>query len=195
MFTTADLALIRNNLSLSTWLLLGAAIQSLIFAILPPRVAILPAICTLTLVLAKNLLITGGYLKNPYLAAVYKGKATDGDGRVAIFILGATSNHPLGILAPGFNDILSNLQSIWAEAETDTTKSGPPPPPPPPQSSTSPTGTPSPTYTPSRKTPRTALDGSGGVRKYPHLGIMHETYEAPKGRWENVYDGFGPVGM
>ncbi|KAL8878910.1 MAG: hypothetical protein Q9192_008346, partial [Flavoplaca navasiana] len=32
-------------------------------------------------------------------------------------------------------------------------------------------------------------------KRYPHLGIMHETYEAAKGRWENVYDGFGPVGM
>ncbi|CAL8579864.1 hypothetical protein XPA_005594 [Xanthoria parietina] len=39
MATTADLAIIRNNFSLSTWLLLGAFIQSLIFAILPPRVA------------------------------------------------------------------------------------------------------------------------------------------------------------
>ncbi|KAI4270777.1 MAG: hypothetical protein LQ337_006476, partial [Flavoplaca oasis] len=157
MPTSADLALIRNNLSLSTWLLLGAAIQSLIFAILPPRVAVLPAICMLALVLAKNLLITCGYLKNPYLAAVYKGKATaplregeDGDGKIAIFILGAASNQyvrtssylqendlgetsqstdhasdsPLGIHAPGFNDILSYLQSMWAEAETDTNKSG-----------------------------------------------------------------------
>lgn len=24
---------------------------------------------------------------------------------------------------------------------------------------------------------------------------MHETYEAPKGRWENVYEGFVPIGM
>ena len=99
MPTTAGLALIRNNLSLSTWLLIGAAVQSLIFALLPPRIAVLPAICTLTLILAKNLLITGGYLENPYLAGVYKGEATaplqegeDGDGRVAISILGATSN-------------------------------------------------------------------------------------------------------
>ncbi|KAL9023793.1 MAG: hypothetical protein Q9180_008104 [Flavoplaca navasiana] len=218
MFTTADLALIRNNLALSTWLLIGAAIQSLIFAILPPRVAALPSICILTLVLAKNLLITGGYLKNPYLAAVYKGKATatlqegeDGDGRIAIFILGATSNHPLGILAPGFNDILSNLQSMWAEAEADTTKSG--------LLGKSTSLLPLPT-TPTSSSP-TILNisywqslshlhafaqspahrsgwewwGTRARKRYPHLGIMHETYEAAKGRWENVYDGFGPVGM
>lgn len=99
MATTADLAVIRNNFALSTWLLLGASIQSLIFAILPPRVAVLPSFCLLTLVLAKNLLITGGYLKNPYLAAAYKGKATvplredeEGGDKVAVFILGASSN-------------------------------------------------------------------------------------------------------
>lgn len=99
MATTADLAIILNNFSLSTWLLLGAFIQSLIFAILPPRVAVLPSFCLLTLVLAKNLLIMGGYLKNPYLAAAYKGKATaplcedeEGGDKVTVFILGASSN-------------------------------------------------------------------------------------------------------
>ena len=99
MATTADLAIIRNNFSLSTWLLLGAFIQSLIFAILPPRVAVLPPVCLLTLILAKNLLITGGYLKNPYLAAAYRGKATaplqedeDGGDKIAVFLLGASSN-------------------------------------------------------------------------------------------------------
>lgn len=24
---------------------------------------------------------------------------------------------------------------------------------------------------------------------------MHETYEAPRGKWENVYEGFVPIGM
>ena len=99
MPTAGDLAIIRNNFSLSTWLLLGALIQSLLITVLPPRVAVLPSISLLTLILAKNLLVTGGYLKNPYLAAAYKGKATvplredkDGVDKVAVFILGASSN-------------------------------------------------------------------------------------------------------
>ena len=99
MATTAELAIIRNNFSLSTWLLLGAFIQSLIFAILPPRVAVLPPMCLLTLILAKNLLITGEYITNPYLAAAYRGKASaplredaEGGDKVAVFILGASSN-------------------------------------------------------------------------------------------------------
>ncbi|CAL8579863.1 hypothetical protein XPA_005593 [Xanthoria parietina] len=32
-------------------------------------------------------------------------------------------------------------------------------------------------------------------KQFPHLGIMHETYEAPKGKWENVYEGFVPIGV
>lgn len=99
MAAAADLAIIRNNFSLSTWLLLGALIQSLIFTILPPRVAVLPPVCLSTLILAKNLLITGGYLKNPYLAAAYRGKATvplqedeDSGNKIAVFLLGASSN-------------------------------------------------------------------------------------------------------
>ena len=32
-------------------------------------------------------------------------------------------------------------------------------------------------------------------KKYPHLGIMHETYAVPKGGWENIYQNFQPFGM
>ncbi|KAL8996136.1 MAG: hypothetical protein Q9169_004283 [Polycauliona sp. 2 TL-2023] len=132
MASTANLAIIRNNYSLSTWLLLGASLQCLIFVILPPRVAMLPSVCMLAIIFVKNLLVTGGYLKNPYLTTAYKGKATvplwedeDGDGKVAVFLLGASSNHPLGVFAPGFDQIRNFSQSMWAEAEADTVKFGP----------------------------------------------------------------------
>lgn len=32
-------------------------------------------------------------------------------------------------------------------------------------------------------------------KKYPHIGIMHETYAVPKGAWENIYQNFQPIGM
>ena len=32
-------------------------------------------------------------------------------------------------------------------------------------------------------------------KKYPHLGIMHETYAVPEGGWENIYHNFQPFGM
>ena len=33
------------------------------------------------------------------------------------------------------------------------------------------------------------------VREHQHLGIMHETYSAPYGYWENVYANFRPFGF
>ena len=32
-------------------------------------------------------------------------------------------------------------------------------------------------------------------KKYPHIGIMHETFAVPKAAWENIYHNFQPVGM
>ncbi len=32
-------------------------------------------------------------------------------------------------------------------------------------------------------------------RKWPHIGILHETFEAKKNGWENVYSHSWPVGM
>lgn len=32
-------------------------------------------------------------------------------------------------------------------------------------------------------------------KKYPHIGIMHETYAVPEGGWENIYQNFQPFGM
>lgn len=33
------------------------------------------------------------------------------------------------------------------------------------------------------------------ANKYPYMGIMHETYYAPKGCWETIYDDFPPWGL
>jgi hypothetical protein len=33
------------------------------------------------------------------------------------------------------------------------------------------------------------------TKKNPHIGIMHETYAAPKGHWETVYLNFTPFGF
>ena len=32
-------------------------------------------------------------------------------------------------------------------------------------------------------------------QKYPHIGIMHETYAVPENSWENIYQNFQPFGM
>lgn len=33
------------------------------------------------------------------------------------------------------------------------------------------------------------------VKQHPHIGIMHEIYAVPKGRWENSYINYQPFGM
>ena len=33
------------------------------------------------------------------------------------------------------------------------------------------------------------------ANKYPHIGIMHETFYAPKGCWETIYSNFPPWGL
>ena len=32
-------------------------------------------------------------------------------------------------------------------------------------------------------------------KQWPHIGIMHETYEVPAGSWENIYQNHHPAGM
>ncbi len=33
------------------------------------------------------------------------------------------------------------------------------------------------------------------AKKYPYKGVMHETFYAPKGCWETIYDDFPPQGL
>ena len=35
----------------------------------------------------------------------------------------------------------------------------------------------------------------GAVTRFPHIGIMHETYEVPAGNWENIYHNCKPFGI
>lgn len=32
-------------------------------------------------------------------------------------------------------------------------------------------------------------------KKFPYMGIMHETYHSPKGCWETIYDNMPPLGL
>jgi hypothetical protein len=82
--------------------------------LLPKRYALAPALILLSIHLVEVILITTGLKPNPYLKNVIFKKSTpqvlddDGDFRgpgqekIAIFLLGAKSNHPLGIFGPDF---------------------------------------------------------------------------------------------
>lgn len=96
---------IRDNFSLTTWLLAGACLQSLLVLLLPTRVALLPAVILLTVRFVHGALITRGYIRNPYLDGTFRGRwmvPTPGETESAseetshkemvVFIVGASSN-------------------------------------------------------------------------------------------------------
>ena len=33
------------------------------------------------------------------------------------------------------------------------------------------------------------------AKKFPYMGVMHETYHSPKGSWETIYDNVPPLGL
>lgn len=94
----------QGNFSTSTWLAMGACLQSVLFLALPTRVALLPALVLLLARFSTNLAIAGGVIRNPYLpsgAMMTKmtapvldeyGEVSEkgGDKGVVVFIIGAS---------------------------------------------------------------------------------------------------------
>ena len=103
-----DLTVLRDNFTISTWLLIGAVLQTLLLAFPIGKVyALAPAILLLGFRFVKNLLITFGILANPYMKDVIIGKyaavypdaqggfgerATPSNGGVCVLLLGAQCN-------------------------------------------------------------------------------------------------------
>jgi hypothetical protein len=111
--------ILRTNFAVSTWLLMGSSLQSLLFLTLPTRYALTAATLTLSLRLLSKCLIALGVLHNPAMDGVIPKKTTaqarDKDGeysangasgeKIVALLLGFKSNHPFGIFAPGFKEI------------------------------------------------------------------------------------------
>lgn len=100
-----DLAAIRANFSLSTWLLLGACCQTLVFLLAPYRIVFLPAFGALAIRAIYVLLAGTGYIHKHHMDGVRMGKWTavlprdpsKGLGKqkgedLVVFILSARSN-------------------------------------------------------------------------------------------------------
>ncbi|KAL9101128.1 MAG: hypothetical protein Q9187_009277, partial [Circinaria calcarea] len=213
-------SIIRDDLRLSTWLLLGACLQSLLFLCLPTRIALLPATLILGARIVKVALMVGGLIRDTTQEKVIKGRVTaqlplegnsgiekNVDEEIVVFIIGARSNHPLSRFAPGFLQAGDYFQNMWKEAESDRAASG---------------------YL-GRSSDMLATDDETGnaiitlsywksmahlhefaqgpahregwdwfnrmTKSHPHLGMMHEVYAMPKGHWENIYKNFTPFGM
>jgi len=102
---------------MSTWLAIGAFIQSGLFLALGRISLFIPIVYLLSKTIS-SLLMTKGIIANPYMANVLPGKFSaqmpNNDGSygplpasksVTVFLLGARSNHPMGILAPNFKEV------------------------------------------------------------------------------------------
>lgn len=123
--TSARLAFqktLLNNLSLSSWLLIGALLQSIILSFIPRLYAFIPIFLILGARFGHTLLVTYHVLPNPYLKdAIFSknsAQVPDADGNfsdnsasqgVVCLHLGAKFNHPLGVFAPNAKQLGEHL--------------------------------------------------------------------------------------
>ncbi|KAH7374308.1 hypothetical protein BKA66DRAFT_468226 [Pyrenochaeta sp. MPI-SDFR-AT-0127] len=215
-----------SDYTISTWLLLGASIQCLLFASLPLNISLFPPIAFLTYRILRGYLIATGRLSNPLYDGVTHGRqtwrmppsdgssaSTESEESIVVLVLAASWAHPNGNFSPGSAVIGQYFQSMWADAEANREKYG---------------------FlgnTPGMVTQDSgerldergnttvflsywkSLEGlhkfahaephmkgqlwweRGAMEKFPYIGVMHETYEVPKGNWENVFHNFRPFGI
>ncbi|OCL01961.1 hypothetical protein AOQ84DRAFT_328129 [Glonium stellatum] len=215
--------LVRDQLTLGTWLLLGAAGQSLLILLpLRPTYVIAPAFTLLLLQLLDTISVSMGWKRNYYLDGTIGTKATallpqsdgsfsarkpDSDsGKVAVLLLGFRINHPLGVLSPGAREIAAHFNAMAKDLEVNAATNG---------------FLGSSSYLGNSRTTKSELmttfyfraladieafaHGSvhregwnwwnATAKEHRHLAICHEVYEAPRGAWENVYVNYHATGM
>ncbi|KAI9852343.1 MAG: hypothetical protein M1838_001048 [Thelocarpon superellum] len=211
--------LLELNVSFSTWLLIGACLQATLVLLLPPMYALTPAAILLALRFLDTLLLTTGIRSNFYMRGSFPGKSNAqvynekgelvkaGQEKIAVFLLGAKTNHPLGMFAPGFSTVDTVVELMTAELQPGQNQDS---------------GFLGQTVY-SRKdgnaagellfisywrsmddvhdyattaTHRMAVDWwVKNAKTYPHIAFWHEVYEADKGQWENIYVNHEPIGL
>lgn len=128
---------LRENFSVSTWLLIGALLQSLLVFVIPRLYAFLPVFLILAARFSDSLAITCGLKRNHYMddAVLHRvsPQIPDQDGnfhddssneKVVVFMLGAKSNHPLGIFAPNFKETGDFLNNMTKALEQNSVENG-----------------------------------------------------------------------
>ncbi|PGH10526.1 hypothetical protein AJ79_05454 [Helicocarpus griseus UAMH5409] len=210
---------IRDNFTLTTWLLIGGLLQGIAITAFG-SLALLPTAMAIAYRTADHLLMLAGWKKNRYASEVLLTKfgaqmpssdgtfgSTPADRPVVVFIIGAKSNHPLGLFGPDYKKIGTSFEAMVAELEASAEKSG--------------------FLGRSNWINRAEQEASNEtmsvmyfrdyeslhryahgplhmeavknwvkvVKRNPHIAIYHETYVVPKGNWENIYINSKPTGM
>ncbi|KAE8154313.1 hypothetical protein BDV25DRAFT_136006 [Aspergillus avenaceus] len=208
---------IRDTLTLSTWLLLGGLLQGLALTALGPY-TLVPTVLVLLYRTVDHLLmiykITPNRYENGVINQKYTAQHPNASGNftslasesIVVFHLGARSNHPLGIFAPGMKKLADRAESMTKEMTADPVKYG--------LLGVSsyikqdnPAGNEvmSIYYLRDYEALHAYAHGPlhldtmrwwGEIAKdHTHIGIYHETYIVPKGGWENIYANCPPTGM
>jgi len=212
-------SMIKDSLTLSTWLLLGGLLQGLAIYILGLR-SLIPPTVIIAYRTIDHALMACGITHNRYMAGVLQTKfsgqypqpddgsftATPAAESIVVFHLGARINHPLGPLAPGAKAIDDWVRKMMDAMTADAEKYG--------------------VlglshwikqeaaagnevmnlfylrdYDALHRFAHDALHMDGVawwtriVKDHPHIAIFHETYVVPKGQWENIYINSKPTGM
>lgn len=221
--TGALVGLLKDQLTLTSLLSIGAAMQALLFALpVPFHYKVTPLVLIILHQVITTWLPALGYTENPYVENVIASKVSaqlperesgffhdkPAAEPLVVFLLGVQFNHPLGIFAPGVREtgewFTKNNQALNAEPDKHGLLG-----------SSSWRGT-------SRsdkngiislyyfrdlgglhrfahgKTHREGWDWYAQVvRKngWKHIGINHEVFTVPKGGYETIYDSCTPTMM
>ncbi|KAI4157352.1 MAG: hypothetical protein LQ342_008346 [Letrouitia transgressa] len=208
----------HQDFSMQTWLALGAASQLFALAWLPSSFSFWLPLAWLAYRLMRTALDSWNVYHSRLWSRVMQGQwmgqlpepeklseASETSEGVVMFLLGARLNHPLGKLGPGAVQVNEVFNDMWREAEQNSSKWG----------YLGRTATlvdfsdteRAPTiwisYWKDLKGLQKFSEGAAhrlgqnmyNSKKLPFVGIMHETYYAPKGCWETIYDNMPPWGL
>jgi len=215
----ALIAMIRDQLTISSWLSLGACFQCLLFLAVG-RIAFVPAFLLISYRVVDAALIANGVKSNPEVEGTifnkfavhypdadgkYKGKTANKD--IVVFHIGARVTHPMGMFAPGSKELGDFFNGMCEDIEKRSEEYGL-------LGST--------TYSVVGETPSNSetmtvmffenLEGlhkfahdplhreawnwwNKGLDKLKHISIWHEVFRCPAGNWEGIYVNSKPRGL
>ena len=135
----AWLSAIKDDFRFSTWLYLGALVQSLLFLLYPRRIVALPAILAILFRVFRTLAIEAGLLKDPLQEKALVGRSTaqvvnrDGSmpakgaqNQVVVFVLGSHPNRAGQgrMRLDGSFELTALFNDMWKELAQDRDKWG-----------------------------------------------------------------------
>jgi hypothetical protein len=219
-FRSKPFSVIRDNFTLTTWLLIGATIQSAITMILQWRFSITLAIPAAALCITSlpSLLVLMGLKQNSLMDNAIPGRVVPvfpdenghrqqpGGKQICCLIIAAKSNHPLGMLGPGYDVVGEYFGKMMKELNKSAAEHGF-------LGGSNWIGQERPTsnevmsvlYFESLEALHGYAHGplhskamewwNATEKQIPHVAIMHEIFLAPPGHWEGIYMNYSPTGL